>query len=145
MCRYQTTVSVYIPHMNSLQSTFSPQALVNLHFTLFTYVPEYICLPHQTCMSHCTSNIVYMKTPHDCTCKSNKAMQCKFIYPAMSIYMPAMNMPLKCHIYSTYANYFMCTYQTTMSVHIPHISSLQSTLSPQEPVKHTFQIIGICP
>ena len=40
MCRYQTPMSVYIPHMNSMQSTMSPQALVYLPFKLLAYVPE---------------------------------------------------------------------------------------------------------
>ena len=31
-----------------------------LNFTLLTYALEQICLPHCTCTSHCTNNIVYM-------------------------------------------------------------------------------------
>ena len=63
MWRYQKTMAVYIPHMNSLQSTLSPQALVYIQFKLLAYAPNHICLLHQTCMSHCSSNIVYMKIP----------------------------------------------------------------------------------
>ena len=43
-------------------------------------------------------------------------------------YIPETNMPLRCHTYSTYANNFMCTYETTMSVCIPHMNSLQSVM-----------------
>ena len=56
MCRYQTTMLLYIPHMSSLQSKLSPQALVYIHLTLLAYCHEHICLLHQTTMSHCTSN-----------------------------------------------------------------------------------------
>ena len=60
MCRYRTTISVYIPHMNPLQPTISLEALVYLHFTLLAYAPEQKCISHLTCMSHCTNNVVYM-------------------------------------------------------------------------------------
>ena len=38
---------------------------------------------------------------------------------------------LKCHIYTTYANSFMCRYERTMSVYVPHMNSLQSTVWPE--------------
>ena len=40
-----------------------PEALVYMHFTLLTYAPEQICLPHCKCTSHCTTTVVYMYTP----------------------------------------------------------------------------------
>ena len=110
--------------MNSLQSTLSAQALVYIQFKLLAYVPEHICLSHHTSMSQCTSNIVYIKTPHYCTYKSNNTMNCNFIYHAINIYVPATNKPLKCHRYSTYANYFACRYETTMSVYLPNMNSM---------------------
>ena len=45
--------------------------------------------------------------------------------------MPTINMPLKYHRYATYANYLMCTYEITELVHIPHMNSMQSQMSPQ--------------
>ena len=36
---YIKYMSVDIPHMNSMQSTFSPQALVYIHFTFLAYMP----------------------------------------------------------------------------------------------------------
>ena len=39
-------------------------------------------------------------------------------------------MPLKCHIYATYVNYFMCRYETTISAHISNTNSLQWTMWP---------------
>ena len=50
-----------------------------IQFKLLEYAPDHICLPHHTCMSHCTSNIVYMKTPHYYTYKLNETMNCNFI------------------------------------------------------------------
>ena len=111
----------YIPHVTSLHSVMSPQALVYIHFTLFSYaLIIYAC--HIRCMSHCTSNITYMSIPHYCTYISNKTSNHNFIYPAISIYVPASNMPLKCHMY---ANCFMCRYETTMSAYIPHMNSMK--------------------
>ena len=115
MCKYQTTMSIYIPLMNSLQSTMSPQVLVYIHFTLLAYASEHIYLSHQKFMSHCTGNIVYMKTPQYCA-----TMNWNFMYHALSIYMP-----LKCHIYATYTNYFMCIYETTMLVYLSDMNSTQ--------------------
>ena len=43
-----------------LQSIMWPKALVCIHFTLLTYAPEQICLPHCTCMSHCTTTVAYI-------------------------------------------------------------------------------------
>ena len=43
----------------------------------------------------------------------------------ISKYIPGTNMALKCYVY---ANYFICTYETTMSVHTPHIKSMQSIM-----------------
>ena len=47
---------------------------------------KYMCVPHYICMSHCSSNIVYMNY--------------KFIYHAMTIYMPAINKTLICQTYT---------------------------------------------
>ena len=52
-----TAISVYKPHMKSLQSTVCPGTLVYIHFTL-AYTPEQICLPHCTLRSYCTTTVV---------------------------------------------------------------------------------------
>ena len=31
-----------------------------IHFTLLSYAPEYICLPHCTCMSHSTTTLLFL-------------------------------------------------------------------------------------
>ena len=49
MCRYETTMSVYVPHMNSLQSIMLPEALEYVYFTLMVYAHEQICLSYFKC------------------------------------------------------------------------------------------------
>ena len=44
-------------HMNSLQSTMLPEALLYNHFTLLAYAPAQVYLPHCTCLSHSMSTI----------------------------------------------------------------------------------------
>ena len=67
MCRYQTTFSGYIPHMNTLQSIIWPEALLYMYSTLLEYATEQICLPHCTYMSHCISTVGSIYTIHYCT------------------------------------------------------------------------------
>ena len=57
---------------NSLESTLWPGALVCIAFTLMAYTSEHICLPHCTCMSHCTATILYVIEPLYCTSNSRK-------------------------------------------------------------------------
>ena len=79
MYTYETTMSVYIHHMNSLQPIMWPKALVYINFTLLAYVPEQICLLHCTYMSHCISTVVYIETPHYCTHPS-KTIKCNIYF-----------------------------------------------------------------
>ena len=53
-------MSVYIPHMNSMQSIVQAGTLLYLHLTLLAYAPEQACLPHLICISHCTNAVAYM-------------------------------------------------------------------------------------
>ena len=48
LCRYKKTKSIHIAHMNSMQSTVWPGALVYMYSTLLVSAPE------QMCLSHCT-------------------------------------------------------------------------------------------
>ena len=57
-CRYETSRSVYMPHINSLQSTMRLEVLVYILFKFVPYVSEQICLPHGTYMSHYTTTLV---------------------------------------------------------------------------------------
>ena len=56
---------VYTSHMNSIQSTVLPGALVYIYFTLLQYAPEQICLPYCTCITH-MSTLVYIWNQHYC-------------------------------------------------------------------------------
>ena len=42
---------------------------------------------------------------------------CNIFFYVIVKYRPWTNMPLKCHIYITYAYYFMWTYETTISIY----------------------------
>ena len=53
-------MSFYIFHMNSLQSTVQPGALLYIQFTLLAHAPEQTCLPHLICMSSITNTILYI-------------------------------------------------------------------------------------
>ena len=99
MCRYQTTMSVNIPHMNSMQSIMWPQTLVYIHFTSFAYAPEKICLPCCAYMLHCTNTILYMQTTHYCTWELKQRQSATFNYYDIVMYKPITVIPLKCHIY----------------------------------------------
>ena len=59
-------MSMYISHMNSMQSTILPQAMVYMNFTSLTYDPEQIFLPNCKCVSHCANNEVCIWTPDYC-------------------------------------------------------------------------------
>ena len=58
-----------------------------------------ICVPHCTCMVHCTSITVYIQTPHYCTSKSKQQQTTN--YHAIAIYVQITNMSLICHITQT--------------------------------------------
>ena len=73
-------------------------------------------------------NVVCLYTPHYWTYmskeKKTSKLQLLFSLPII-MYLWLTNMPHKYHRYVTYANYFMGTYETTMSVYIPHMNSVQ--------------------
>ena len=71
---HETSLFVYIPQMDSIQYTVSPQALLCIHFTLLAYAREQICLPHIRFMFNCTTTVVYIQTT-----------KYKFIYHDISI------------------------------------------------------------
>ena len=87
-CRYEATMSVYILHIKSLQSTLWPETLVYIHFTLLAYTLEQICLwhcthipPHVYCTLYTDPTLLYISKQHNVTfnlpfycniCASNK-------------------------------------------------------------------------
>ena len=50
--------------------------------------------------------------------KFKKQQTPNFIYHAIPICVSETNLPLKCHIYATYPNYFMSTYGTELLSHM---------------------------
>ena len=76
LCWHEATMSGYMLHITSLQSTMLPTSLVYIHFTLLAYSPEQICLPHYilTCMSHCPSIIVQISHYYTHKSKNNKLL-----------------------------------------------------------------------
>ena len=60
-------------------------------------------------------------------------------------YVLETDLPLKYHIYTTYVSYFMCRYQTTVSVYIPHVNSLQSIIWPWTQVYLHFILLAYAP
>ena len=99
MCRCETTMSVYIPHINAVEWTVQLEALLYIHFTLFAYAPEQIGLPHCTCMSHCNYIALHIQTPYYFTYKSQ--INCNFYLPCYNHICANMKyppqMPFNCH------------------------------------------------
>ena len=77
-----------------------------------------------TCLLYCTyrSNI----TTHVTKIKQQNA---SLIYHAILIHVWATNMPLKCHIYVTCSNYYMCINEGSKLTYMPHVNSLPSIIS----------------
>ena len=133
ICWCETTIPVYMPHIDPLQSIMCPWTLVTIHSTLLEYAPEhihatlYICIPlHSYHSLHIGPILLHMEV--------NKN---KLLFTMLLSYM------WKQQIFqsnATYANQLMCRYQTTMSRHIPHMNSLQSTMSPHAPVYIHFTL-----
>ena len=96
-------------------------------FILSAYNLEQICLLHCThvllhfyCSLHSDTTLWYIKSP-------------KNLKQVLYTLLPNMCQKEICSpnaIYSTYENQFICTYETTMSLYIPHMNVMQSTLSP---------------
>ena len=129
MCRYQTTMSVFMPHINSMQSNYAT-ANTGIHsHTLLVYIPEQICLQHCTYTSHCSSTVVYIQTPHYFKGKVEKTIHSNFYLACyIHIYIPVINMPLRCHIYAIFPNYFMHINGVNMTIYMPHMNSPASNM-----------------
>ena len=107
-------------------------------FHIFGIFPKQICF-HITNVSP-TALIMFSSYRTHINAHTNKKLHtATFIYHAITIHVPTTNMHLKCHIY---ANYYMCTYETTMSVYIVHMNSMQSILW-QGALVYMFHIIDI--
>ena len=65
ICRYETTMSVYMPHLNSVQSIMLPDVLAYISY--YWYVSEQVSLPYYIYMSRCTATVVYILMHYYCT------------------------------------------------------------------------------
>ena len=81
-CVHETTTSVYMPHMDPLQSTMWPRTLV--YISHYWHMPLKTCLPHHRYMSHRTTNVIYILTPHYWTYKSKKQLLIYILLPYIS-------------------------------------------------------------
>ena len=82
------------------------------HSTLMAYASEQICMPYCTNKSHCTSSLTASSISH-----------------TTANYVPATNIPLKCHIYDIYSNYMMWIIGGSMAINMTHLNSLVSSMS----------------
>ena len=97
----------------------------------YTYITYYWHMPLNKYASHITHScptalLLYTTYRHHITTYTSQNLQqtATFFYHAITIHVPTANMPLKCHICATYANYFMGTYETTVSLYIPDMNSV---------------------
>ena len=109
--------NIYIPHKWSQLANYnSPYCHMLLR--------KYSCHTAQT-YSSALVTVVHIKNPHYCT-KSQESTTGTFIYHAFAICLPAKNIPIKCQIYATCANYSMCINGGSMQIYMPHMKSLES-------------------
>ena len=97
MCRYEAKVcqNTYLIWTDGNKQC-NQGAVMYICFTSLTYVPEQICLSHSTHLFHYTVPVVCIWTPYQHT--NNSTKKATFIYHDITIYVPATNIPLKCHI-----------------------------------------------
>ena len=138
MCRYQTTMPVNIPYMNSMQSTVWPGALLYIHVTLLVYASEKISLQCNICMSTAIilQSACRLSITAD-TSQSNNKLQLLFTI----VYVQTISMQFNYHIYAMYANCFiwqLCQYKTSHELNAINNVTKRTGI-------HTFHITGICP
>ena len=107
MHKYETTMSVYIPHMSSVQSIMWPEAGIHtFHIAgtcLWTVLPATLDIYdplYSSCRLSTDPTLLHISTKNQHTTT--------FIYHTSEKYMPATNMPLKCQLNDKCPNYLMC-------------------------------------
>ena len=97
-------MSIFMPHMNSLQSTITGNTVIHaFHITGHMHLNRYVSHIEHTC-SIALLLKDYLQTSQHCKYKSNKQQSTTFNYHAIAIYVPTPNMPLKCNIFATNVN-----------------------------------------
>ena len=138
MCRYETTISVYVPHMSLLQSTMGPGALIYI-ISHYWHMP----LNKNTCHIACICTTALIISLHvGPTVLHTQEKTATFIYYAITIYVPTTNMPLKCHMYATYATSCVIS-DNYISKYTSYEWSTINNVARNTGI-HTFHIIDIC-
>ena len=100
-----TSTGIYTFHI------FWHMPLNNMSATLHIYF-----LLHFYCSIHIDPTLLYVKVKTQQTATFN--------YNAITIYVPIIDMPLKCPI----CQYVMCRYQTCVSINNPYMNSLKTAI-----------------
>ena len=118
-------MSLYVPHMNSVWSTVCPGAWLYIHFTLLIWAPKkyayhitHVCPTALIQYSKCRPQLLHIQVTKTAT----------FIYYAITMYVTTTNIPPKCHIYKPHMPITICAHETTMTVYVPHMNSVQSIM-----------------
>ena len=110
MCKYQASISTLCAsyELTAINNVTKSTGTNSPHITII--YPEQVCLPHCTHMFHCTANVVCIQNPKYYIKTQKQEMQLLFPMPFPFIYhtLPYMchqqTCPLKCQIYTIYAN-----------------------------------------
>ena len=92
------------------------------------------------CSLHFDSTLLHIKVKN----KIKSPTKLTFIFHAVNIHVPTINMIFKCLRYATCASYFMCAWDNYVSI---YTSCELNEISDGIPITgiHTFHIIEICP
>ena len=80
-------------------------------------------------MSHCPHNVWGMKTQHWWTCTTTQPTTTSTSHH-IGMYAPQTNMPTKLQIYTMYAKRMKSIYRRCISIYVPHMKSLPSSMWP---------------
>ena len=116
-----------------MQSTMWPGTQIYIHFTLLTYALNKYA-SHITYMYPTALLLWYTCKPYSTTYISKNNQKLQLLFIMLLPYRCQQQMSIKCHIYSTYVNYFMYRYEITMAVNMPHRNS---------PIKNVTRGTGI--
>ena len=145
-------LSFHMQITNSYITIYTSHALITINsvttntaihtFILLAYVPQQICLLHCMYMVYCTSTAVCIQTHTTLHISKNNKLQPFF---TIYIHIYANNKySLKCHIYITYANNFICKYETAMLVYISYELTPMNIVIRSTGI-YAFHITGIYP
>ena len=121
-CTYETTMSVYRPHMNSVQLIMWPGALVYISQYCLMPLNKYACHIAQLCPT--TPLLRFTDKPTLLHIFIKNKSTATFVYHAIFKYVPVTYMPLKCQRYCICPNYLMCTDGQSMLIYVPHMKLL---------------------